>query len=70
VVEAMHEIYAPPDGADHPFYEIVSAEWAARWPAEELWVAIRADPGDELRDTITADRDVKHEGQVSGTDQA
>ncbi len=41
VVEAMHEIFAPPDGADHPFYEIVSAEWATRWPAEELWVAIR-----------------------------
>jgi SAM-dependent methyltransferase len=41
VVEAMHEIFAPPDRADHPFYEIVSAEWAARWPAEELWVARR-----------------------------
>ena len=24
VVEAMHEIYAPADGGDHPFYEIVS----------------------------------------------
>ena len=41
VVDAMHEIYAPPDGGDHPFYEIVSAAWAARWPAEELWVATR-----------------------------
>ena len=39
VVEAMHEIYAPADGADHPFYEIVTHEWASRWPAEELWVA-------------------------------
>jgi SAM-dependent methyltransferase len=38
-VEAMHELFAPPDGADHPFYEIVSFEWARRWPAEELWVA-------------------------------
>lgn len=38
-VEALHELYAPADAADHPFYEIVSAEWAARWPAEELWVA-------------------------------
>ena len=27
-VEALHEIYAPPDAGDHPFYEIVSAEWA------------------------------------------
>jgi len=40
-VEAMHEIYAPPDGADHPFYEIVSHQWATRWPVEELWVATR-----------------------------
>ena len=39
VVEALHEIYAPPDRGDHPFYEIVSVEWASRWPAEELWVA-------------------------------
>ena len=48
VVEALHEIYAPPDGGDHPFYEIVSAEWASQWPAEELWVgrprALRAQP--------------------------
>ena len=42
VVEAMREIYAPPDGRDHPFYEIVSGAWAAKWPAEELWVATRA----------------------------
>ncbi len=41
VVEALHEIYAPPASTDHPFYEIVSADWAARWPAEELWVARR-----------------------------
>jgi SAM-dependent methyltransferase len=40
-VEAMHEIYAPPGQRDHPFYEIVSSEWATRWPAEELWVATR-----------------------------
>ena len=42
VVEAMREIYAPPDRGDHPFYEIVSGAWAARWPAEELWVATRS----------------------------
>lgn len=41
VIEAMHEIYAPEDGTDHPFYEIVSREWATTWPAEELWVATR-----------------------------
>jgi hypothetical protein len=41
VIEAMHEIYAPEDGVDHPFYEIVSRDWASRWPGEELWVAVR-----------------------------
>ena len=42
VVEALHELFAPADRADHPFYEIVSPQWASRWPAEELWVARRA----------------------------
>ena len=41
VVDALHELYAPPDGSDHAYYEIVSAQWARRWPAEELWVATR-----------------------------
>ncbi len=41
VVEAMHELFAPPDSDDHGFYEIVSSRWARRWPAEELWVATR-----------------------------
>jgi SAM-dependent methyltransferase len=46
VVEALHEIYAPRDSGDHPFYEIVSAEWATQWPAEELWVATRSVTGE------------------------
>jgi SAM-dependent methyltransferase len=41
VVEALHEIFAPPGSAEPPLYGIVSAEWATRWPAEELWVASR-----------------------------
>ncbi len=41
-VEALHEVFAPSDRADHPFYEIVTPQWASRWPAEELWVARRA----------------------------
>ncbi|TCO33418.1 methyltransferase family protein [Kribbella steppae] len=40
-VEALHELYAPPDAPDHPFYEIVTTAWASQWPAEELWVAWR-----------------------------
>ena len=35
VVEALHEVSAPPEGGNHPFYEIVSSEWATRWPAED-----------------------------------
>ena len=38
VVEALREIY-PPNAADHEWYQIVSAQWARSWPAEELWVA-------------------------------
>jgi SAM-dependent methyltransferase len=39
VVEQLRELY-PPAGATRPdFYEIVSPQWAGRWPAEELWVA-------------------------------
>lgn len=41
-VEGLHELYAPPDQSDHPFYEIVSGAWATRWPAEELWVTTRS----------------------------
>lgn len=39
VVDALHELYAPADAIDPAYYVIVSAEWASRWPAEELWVA-------------------------------
>jgi SAM-dependent methyltransferase len=27
--------------ATHPFYDSVSADWARKWPAEEIWVARR-----------------------------
>ena len=39
VIEALHEIYAPAGAQSHPYYDIATAEWAARWPAEEIWVA-------------------------------
>ena len=41
VVAALREVYAPPQAHDHSFYEIVSKDWASRWPAEEVWVAVR-----------------------------
>ena len=38
------ELQAPPDAADHPFFDHVPAAWGRRWPAEEIWVARKADP--------------------------
>jgi SAM-dependent methyltransferase len=36
-IENLIEIQAP-EGAESP-YEVVSSEWAHRWPSEEIWVA-------------------------------
>jgi len=33
------ELYAPDDAADHAYYDTFSAEWARKWPVEEIWVA-------------------------------
>ena len=38
-VEDLLELQAPPEAANHPYYDFVSADWARRWPAEEIWVA-------------------------------
>jgi SAM-dependent methyltransferase len=38
-VEALHERLAPEDTEDHGYYDFMPAEWARRWPAEEIWVA-------------------------------
>jgi ubiquinone/menaquinone biosynthesis C-methylase UbiE len=34
----FHELYAPEDAEDHPYYTL-PAEWAKKWPAEEIWRA-------------------------------
>jgi hypothetical protein len=39
VVEALHELYAPDDATDHAYYRIATAQWASRWPVEDLWAA-------------------------------
>jgi SAM-dependent methyltransferase len=39
---ALHELQAPPDAVTHPYYDFVTAEWARRWPSEELWVVRRS----------------------------
>jgi SAM-dependent methyltransferase len=40
VVEALHELQAPPGAASRSQY--VSDDWARRWPAEEIWRARKA----------------------------
>lgn len=42
VVDALHELYPPDDATSPEYYDIVTAEWARKWPAEELWVATLA----------------------------
>ncbi len=34
-----HELFAPEDAVDHPYYSYVPAAWAKLWAAEEIWRA-------------------------------
>jgi SAM-dependent methyltransferase len=38
-VVGLWELRAPESATDHEYYEYVPAEWARRWPAEEIWKA-------------------------------
>jgi SAM-dependent methyltransferase len=38
-VERLVELYAPDGAETHAYYDFVTAEWARKWPAEELWAA-------------------------------
>jgi ubiquinone/menaquinone biosynthesis C-methylase UbiE len=38
-VERLIELYAPEDAETHRYYGDVTAEWARKWPSEEIWVA-------------------------------
>ena len=38
-VESLFELRAPEGAKNHGYYDFVSAEWARRWPAEEVWKA-------------------------------
>jgi SAM-dependent methyltransferase len=42
VVERVVELQAPAGAETHEFYDYVTADWARRWPAEEIWVARKA----------------------------
>jgi SAM-dependent methyltransferase len=38
-VEDLVELQAPESARDHEYYDFVSADWARRWPSEEIWKA-------------------------------
>ena len=38
-IERLVELQAPPDAVDSPNYAFVTADWARKWPSEEVWVA-------------------------------
>jgi ubiquinone/menaquinone biosynthesis C-methylase UbiE len=38
-IERLIELYAPEGAETHEFYDYVTADWARKWPAEEIWVA-------------------------------
>src|SRR6266536_2469120 len=38
-IERLIEVQAPADAETHHYYSYVTAEWAKRWPCEEIWIA-------------------------------
>jgi SAM-dependent methyltransferase len=38
-VERLVELYASEDAETHGYYDYVTADWARKWPAEEIWIA-------------------------------
>ena len=36
-VERLVELYAPAGARTHEYYDGATAEWASKWPAEDLW---------------------------------
>jgi SAM-dependent methyltransferase len=38
-IERLIELQAPADAVTHEQYGYVTAEWARKWPSEEIWVA-------------------------------
>jgi SAM-dependent methyltransferase len=38
-IERLVELQAPADAETHAYYDDVTAEWARKWPAEEIWAA-------------------------------
>jgi SAM-dependent methyltransferase len=38
-IARLIELHASPSSVTHHFYDFVTADWARRWPSEEIWVA-------------------------------
>ncbi len=38
-IERLIELQAPADAETHPYYAFVTADWARKWPSEEIWTA-------------------------------
>ena len=38
-IERLIERQAPADAETHNYYAYVTAEWAKKWPCEEIWAA-------------------------------
>jgi SAM-dependent methyltransferase len=38
-VERLVELFANPESETHTYYKYVTAEWARKWPPEEVWAA-------------------------------
>jgi len=38
-VENLIELFAPEGAVTHEYYSYVTADWARKWPVEDLWVA-------------------------------
>jgi len=39
VLDGLHELQPGPDAKTHEYYYVIPAEWARRWPGEDLWEA-------------------------------
>jgi SAM-dependent methyltransferase len=40
-IERLIELQAPADAVTHEHYAYVTADWARKWPAEEIWAATK-----------------------------
>ena len=38
-IERLVELYAPEDATTHEYYDGATADWARKWPSEDLWAA-------------------------------